>query len=77
MTFFCEDCKYINKCEPRKNNPQTIGCCDFGLLDENGLMEDWDESGEEPYTEEQVKLLIALNNLVQDDKENENGKSLL
>ena len=70
MTFFCEDCKYINECEPRKSNPQTIGCCDFGLLDENGLIEDWDESEEKPYTEEQVKLLVALNNLIQNNEEN-------
>jgi len=69
MTFFCEDCKYINKCEPRKNNPQAIGCCDFGLLDENGLIEDWDEL-EKEYTEEQSKLLVELNNLIQDSKEN-------
>ena len=77
MIFFCEDCKHINECKPRKINPQAIGCCDFGLFDENGLIEDWDEIEEEAYTEEQAKLLNELNNLVQDDKENENGKSLL
>jgi len=63
MTFCCEDCKYINECKLRKNNPQAVGCCDFGLLDENGLIEDWDESGEEAYTEEQAKLLIELNKI--------------
>lgn len=71
MTFFCDDCKYINVCKPRKDNPQAIGCCDFGLLDEDGLIEDWDESKEESYTEEQVKLLVELNNLIQNNKENE------
>ena len=45
MTFYCEDCKYIEECKPRKNNPQAIGCCDFGLFDDEGLIEDWDKKG--------------------------------
>ena len=40
MTFFCEDCKYIKECKPRKNNPQAIGCCDFSLFDDNGVIKD-------------------------------------
>ena len=42
MTFFCEDCKFLNDCESHKNNPQSVGCCDFGLFDDEGLIEDWD-----------------------------------
>lgn len=41
MTFFCEDCKHINECKPHKDNPQSIGCCDFGLFDDEGLIENW------------------------------------
>lgn len=41
MTFFCDNCEYIEECKPHKDNPQSIiGCCDFGLLDENGLIEE-------------------------------------
>ena len=40
MTFFCDSCKYIEVCKPRKNNPQAIGCCDFGLFDDEGLIEE-------------------------------------
>lgn len=43
MTFLCDECKYIDECKPRKDNPQAIGCCDFGLFDEDGLIEDWDK----------------------------------
>ena len=39
MTFFCDSCKYIEEFKPRKNNPQAIGCCDFGLFDDDGLIE--------------------------------------
>lgn len=42
MLFFCDDCKYIDDCKPHKDNPQSIGCSDFGLYDEDGLIEDWD-----------------------------------
>lgn len=47
MIAFCDDCKYIDECKPHKNNPQAIGCCDFGLFDEDALIEDWDKSKEE------------------------------
>ncbi len=47
MIFFCEDCSDIDKCKPHKHNPQAIGCCDFGLFDENGLIKDWDKFIEE------------------------------
>ncbi len=43
MIFFCNECKYTEECKPHKNNPQAIGCCDFGLLDNEGLIEDWDK----------------------------------
>ena len=43
MTFFCDNCQYIEECKPHKDNPQSIGCCDFGLFDEDGLIEDWDK----------------------------------
>ena len=43
MTFLCDSCKYIDECKPRKANTQAIGCCDFGLFDDEGLIEDWDE----------------------------------
>ena len=43
MIFFCDECKHIEACKPRKDNPQAVGCCDFGLLDDEGLIEDWDK----------------------------------
>lgn len=42
MTFLCDNCQYIEECKPHKDNLQSIGCCDFGLFDEDGLIEDWD-----------------------------------
>lgn len=46
MTYFCDYCKYINECEPHYDNPRAIGCCDFGLFDEDGLIKDWDKVDE-------------------------------
>lgn len=45
MLFLCEKCEYIEECKPRKDNPQAIGCCDFGLFDDIGLIDDWDKKG--------------------------------
>ena len=42
MIFFCDTCQYIEECKPHKDNPQAIGCCDFGLFDDDGLIENWD-----------------------------------
>lgn len=51
MTFYCDSCKYIDECKPHIDNPQAIGCCDFGLFDNEGLLrdlKDWDiERGDE------------------------------
>ena len=52
MTFFCDDCKHISVCKPRKNNPQAIGCCDFGLFDDEGLIESWNEKVQEAENED-------------------------
>ena len=44
MTIICNDCKYVETCEKIKENPEIIGCCDFGGFDENGaLVQDKDE----------------------------------
>ena len=40
MIFSCDDCKYVDECKPHKENPQSIGCSDFGLFDEDGLIDD-------------------------------------
>ncbi len=45
MTFYCDSCKYIEECKSHKDNQQAIGCCDFGLFDDVGLIEGWDEKG--------------------------------
>ena len=60
MIFFCDNCKYINECKPCKNNSQVIGCCDFGLFDENGLIEDWDKLMEEAAHECEVNGYVIL-----------------
>lgn len=46
MMFFCGECEYIEECKLHKDNSQSIGCCDFGLLDENGLIEEEEEEDE-------------------------------
>ena len=51
MTFYCDDCKHINICKPHKDNPLSIGCCDFGLFNEDGLIEDWDMAKKEAENE--------------------------
>ena len=43
MTILCNDCKYFENCPNLKENPEIIGCCDFGGFDEHGaLVEDKD-----------------------------------
>lgn len=35
MLFLCDECKYVDKCEPHKENPEIKGCCEAGGLDKD------------------------------------------
>ena len=38
MTILCNECKYFENCPNLKENPEIIGCCDFGGFDEDGAL---------------------------------------
>lgn len=47
MTILCNDCKYVEDCIKVKENPEIIGCCDFGSFDKHFNLYREDIEGEQ------------------------------